>query len=114
MCISCELFNDASFSMQYTDYTTITPTTHNVQERVFFDKELEKDYEFLKSKSPNPNAEIGVVSRSLDESVWVVVYSQSDGPTAYYTYDKTAQTVTPLFVSNPKLLPYKFAPMEDV
>ena len=85
-----------------------------VQERVFYDKELEKDYEFLKSKSPNPNAEIGVSSRSLDESKWVVSYFQSDGPTSYVIYDKSEQKVTPLFVSNPKLLPYKFAPMEDV
>ncbi|KAL7529256.1 hypothetical protein ACHAXR_002871, partial [Thalassiosira sp. AJA248-18] len=83
-------------------------------ERVFFDKELEKDYEFLKSTAPNPNVEIGVASRSLDENTWVVSYMQSDGPTSYVIYDKPNQKVTPLFVSNPKLLPYKFAPMEDV
>lgn len=58
--------------------------------------------------------EIGVASRSLDETKWVVSYIQSDGPTSYVIYDKPAQTITPLFVSNPKLLPYKFAPMEDV
>ncbi|KAL9183119.1 hypothetical protein ACHAXT_004906 [Thalassiosira profunda] len=83
-------------------------------ERVFFDEELEKDYEFLKSTCPNPNAEIGVASRSLDETKWVAMYLQSDGPTEYVIYDKTEQTVTPLFVSNPKLLPYTFSPMEDV
>lgn len=85
-------------------------------ERVFFDKELEEDHEYLKSKSPTPNAEISVSSRSLDESKWVVAYSRSDGPTEYVIYDKGTEErkVTPLFVSNPKLLPYKFAPMEDV
>ena len=83
-------------------------------ERVFYDKELENDYEFLKSKAPNTNVEIGVASRSLDESKWIVSYMQSNGPTHYVIYDKPTQTVTPLFVSNPKLLDYKFAPMEDV
>lgn len=83
-------------------------------ERVFFDEELERDYDFLKSTAPDPNVEIGVASRSLDEKKWVVSYMRSDGPTAYVIYDKDEKTVTPLFVSNPKLLPYKFAPMEDV
>lgn len=83
-------------------------------ERVFYDKELENDYDFLKSKAPNTNVEIGVASRSLDESKWIVSYMQSNGPTHYLIYDKPTQKVTPLFVSNPKLLEYKFAPMEDV
>ena len=83
-------------------------------ERVFFDKELEADHDFLKSKAPNSNVEVGVASRSLDERKWVVSYMQSDGPTSYVIYDKPSKTVTPLFVSNPKLLDYKFAPMEDV
>jgi len=83
-------------------------------ERVFYDDELEKDYEFLKSTAPDSEMEIGVASRSLDEMKWVVAYSSSSGPTSYVVYDKLKQTVSPLFVSNPKLLPYKFAPMEVV
>ena len=79
-------------------------------ERVFYDDELEKDYEFLKSTAPDSETEIGVASRSLDEMKWVVSYSSSAGPTSYIIYDKLKQTVTPLFVSNPRLLPYKFAP----
>ena len=83
-----------------------------LQERVFFDEDLERDYQFL--KSTNPNAEIGVASRSLDETKWIVTYSRSDGPTEYVVYDKPNRVVTPLFVSNPKLLLYKFSLMEDV
>ncbi len=86
---------------------------------------MEEDYEFLKANAPNPDAEVGVVSRTLDESKWIISYYQSDGPTSYYIYDKSLQTngdeketsgptLTHLFVSNPKLLPYRFAPMEDV
>lgn len=83
-------------------------------ERVFYDDELKKDYDFLMSTAPDSETEIGVASRSLDEMKWVVSYFSSSGPTSYVIYDKLQQTVTPLFVSNPKLLPYKFAPMEIV
>lgn len=83
-------------------------------ERVFFDEELERDYRFLQSTKPNPNAEIGVSSRSLDETKWVVSYIRSDGPTEYVIYDKPTQSITKLFVSKPKLLKYTFAEMEDV
>ncbi len=83
-------------------------------ERVFYDDDLKKDYDFLMSTAPDSETEIGVASRSLDEMKWVVTYFSSNGPTSYVIYDKMQQTVTPLFVSNPKLLPYKFAPMEIV
>ena len=85
----------------------------SLQERIFYDKELEQDYDFLKANGPT-NAEVGVVSRTQDESKWIVSYFQSDGPTSYAIYDKPKQNITPLFVTNPKLLQYKFAPMEDV
>jgi len=82
-------------------------------ERVFFDKELEKDYEVLKSLGPE-NAEVGVASKTEDESLWVVAYTRSDGPTEYRIYDQGQKTTQPLFVSKPDLLDYTFAPMEDV
>lgn len=85
-----------------------------MQERIFFDEDLKRDYDFLKTFAPEPNCEIGVASRSLDESRWIVSYFRSDGPSSYVMYDKPARKVTPLFVSNPKLLAYKFAHMEDV
>jgi dipeptidyl aminopeptidase/acylaminoacyl peptidase len=98
------------------DTKELRALSHNYArtERVFYDRELEKDYDFLKANGPNPDAEVGVVSRTQDESKWIVNYFQSDGPTAYFVYDKPNQAITPLFVSNPKLLQYKFAPMEDV
>jgi len=82
-------------------------------ERVFFDKELEKDYETLKSLGRD-DAEIGVVSKTEDEKTWIVAYSRSDGPTEYVIYDQEKKEITPLFVSRPDLLEYKFAQMEDV
>eukprot|EP00591_Stephanopyxis_turris_P009698 CAMPEP_0195528684 /NCGR_PEP_ID=MMETSP0794_2-20130614/30939_1 /TAXON_ID=515487 /ORGANISM="Stephanopyxis turris, Strain CCMP 815" /LENGTH=665 /DNA_ID=CAMNT_0040659859 /DNA_START=116 /DNA_END=2113 /DNA_ORIENTATION=- len=82
-------------------------------ERVFFDKELEKDYEVLQSLGPE-GAEVGVSSRTRDETLWVVNYRRSDGPTEFVLYDQVQKKTTPLFVSKPKLLDYKFATMEDV
>lgn len=82
-------------------------------ERVFFDKELEKDYEILKSLGRD-DAEVGVASKTEDEKTWVVAYTRSDGPTEYVIYDQQKKETSPLFVSRPELLKYKFAQMEDV
>jgi dipeptidyl aminopeptidase/acylaminoacyl peptidase len=82
-------------------------------ERIFFDKELEKDYDLLKSLGPE-NCEVGTASKTKDEKTWVVAYSCSDGPTEYVLYDQEKKVTKPLFVSKPDLLDYKFAPMEDV
>jgi len=82
-------------------------------ERIFFDKELEKDYEVLKSLGRD-DAEVGVLSKTDDEKTWIVAYSRSDGPTEYVVYDQEKKAINPLFVSRPDLLNYKFALMEDV
>jgi len=83
------------------------------RERIFYDKELEKDYEVLKSLMPE-DSEVGVSSMTEDEKIWIVAYSKSDGPTEYVIYDQEKKVTTPLFVTKPELLNYKFAPMEDV
>lgn len=82
-------------------------------ERVFFDKELEADYEILESIMPE-GAEVGVASRTRDEKLWVVVFSRSDGPSEYVLYDQVKKKTTPLFVTKPELLDYELQMMEDV
>jgi len=82
-------------------------------ERVFFDKELEKDYDLLKSLGPE-DAEVGTASKTEDEKTWIVAYSRSDGPTEYVVFDQEKKETKPLFVGKPELLNYKFAPMEDI
>lgn len=82
-------------------------------EREFFDKDLEKDYELLKSLGPE-DAEVGTASKTEDEKTWIVAYTRSDGPTEYVVYDQEKKETKPLFVSKPDLLDYKFAPMEDI
>lgn len=82
-------------------------------ERVFFDEEFEKDYEVLKSLGPD-DAEVSTASKTEDEKTWIVGYTRSDGPTEYALYDQEKKETKPLFVTNPDLLDYKFAPMEDI
>jgi len=82
-------------------------------ERKFFDKELEADFAKLEAAAP-PRAEVSVASRTRDKATWVVSFRRDDGPTEYVTYARDAGTITPLFVSQPSLLQYQFAPMEDV
>jgi dipeptidyl aminopeptidase/acylaminoacyl peptidase len=82
-------------------------------ERVFFDEDLKKDYQVLEEKGPD-GAEVRVTSKNRDETVWVVAYTRSDGPTEYKLYDQVEKKLTDLYVSRPELLNYKFALMEDV
>jgi len=82
-------------------------------ERLFFDKELEADFEILKGLGPK-NGEVSVASTTRDEKTWIVAYTRSDGPTEYVIFDQVTKITKPLFVTQPKLLGYKFAPMEDV
>lgn len=82
-------------------------------ERVFFDDAIKKHYDVLEAAAPE-GSEVSVASKTRDESVWVVAVSRSDGPTEYKLYTAATQELTDLFVSQPELLNYKFAVMEDV
>lgn len=98
------------------DTKQVRLVSYNVakRERVFFDPDLEDDYRLLEELGPAGRPEVSVVSRTTDETLWVVAYSRSDGPTEYRLFDQVRKTLTPLFVSRPELLKYRFAPMEDV
>jgi len=82
-------------------------------EREFLDKTLEEDYDVLFSLGPE-NCDVSTVSKTSDEKTWVVAYTRSDGPTEFVLYNQEEKTIKSLFVSNPALLEYKFAPMEDI
>jgi dipeptidyl aminopeptidase/acylaminoacyl peptidase len=82
-------------------------------ERKFFDKAMEADYAKIEAAGPD-GAEVSVASRTRDKNTWVVSFRRDDGPTEYAVYSRDSGAVTPLFVSQPALLEYKFARMEDV
>jgi dipeptidyl aminopeptidase/acylaminoacyl peptidase len=82
-------------------------------ERVFFDDTTKTHYDTLEAAAPE-GCEVNVVSKTRDESLWVVAFSRSDGPTEYKLYTVETKEMRDLFVSQPELLNYKFAVMEDV
>ncbi len=47
--------------------------------------------------------DINIVSRTLDDSRWVVADSLDDGPTRYYVYDRTTRSATFLFTDRAEL-----------
>ncbi len=79
-------------------------------ERTFFDQELKGHFDRLEGMGPD-KAEVSLVSKTRDEATWVVSFRRDDGPTEYSLYDTKSNALTPLFVSQPALSDYKFAPV---
>jgi dipeptidyl aminopeptidase/acylaminoacyl peptidase len=82
-------------------------------ERVFFDDTIKMHYDTLEDAAPE-GCEVSVISKTRDESLWTVAFSRSDGPTEYKLYTVETKSLQDLFVSQPELLNFKFAVMEDV
>ena len=82
-------------------------------ERQYFDDTVKAAVETLEAAAPE-GAEVGILSRTRDDATWVVSFRRDDGPTEFVTFERGSGAITPLFVSQPKLLEYKFAHMEDV
>ncbi len=61
-----------------------------------------------------PDGDFTVDSRSRSDARWIVTYTVSDGPIAYYLYERPARQATLLFVRRPKLTEYRLARMEPV
>ncbi len=60
------------------------------------------------------DGEVEIVSRSLDDRYWVVIYLLDDGPTRHYLYDRQARTATFLFSDRPELEEQPLAHMHSV
>jgi len=77
----------------------------------FFDKALEADYNFLKSKLGEG---ISIGSRSNDDKSWIVTVSTAPRPAEYYFYDRANKKLDFLYAARPKLKDYKLAEMQPV
>ncbi len=64
------------------------------------EEDVDEDFKFLAAVQ---DGEMEIVSRSLENSSWVVGYSMDDGPTRYYHYDRASKNPTFLFVDRPEL-----------
>jgi dipeptidyl aminopeptidase/acylaminoacyl peptidase len=81
----------------------VHPTEKNVQAVAFYydrinwtimDPSIEPDMERLNEVD---DGDMTVVSRSLDDKVWIVVYTKDNGPARYYSYDRQNESASFLF-----------------
>ncbi|MEM9661159.1 MAG: S9 family peptidase [Planctomycetota bacterium] len=75
------------------------------------DKEIEADLAYLRTVE---NAEVNVTGRSMDDSLWTIAYTLSDGPVKYYLYDRDDKSATYLFSNRPAIEGLPLAEMHPV
>ena len=89
--------------------TVIHPTKKTIQaymvnyERAEWhplDKSMARDFKVLRSAS---EGDPFIVSRTLDDSAWVVGYTRDNGPLCYYLYDRNTKHANYLFSNQPEL-----------
>jgi dipeptidyl aminopeptidase/acylaminoacyl peptidase len=66
---------------------------------------------YLRQVSPG---DIEVISRTLDDSIWIVAYIVDDGPVRYYRYDRETRRATYLFSNRQALDGLSLAKMHAV
>ena len=95
----------------------IHPTEKNVQAVAFYydriqwkilDPSIQRDIDLLRSVE---EGDMTVVSRSLDDKVWIVVFTKDDGPARYYRYDHEKKVASFLFTNREKLVGLPLAKM---
>jgi dipeptidyl aminopeptidase/acylaminoacyl peptidase len=64
------------------------------------DKSIEPDFTYLRSIA---DGDVEIVSRSLDDRFWVVLYAVDDGPARFYIYDRQSRTADFLFTNRREL-----------
>jgi dipeptidyl aminopeptidase/acylaminoacyl peptidase len=72
------------------------------------DQSVAEDLKYLQGVT---DGELSVLSRTLDDSRWVVAYVKDDGPVRYYIYDRPARSAKFLFSNRPALESSKLARM---
>jgi dipeptidyl aminopeptidase/acylaminoacyl peptidase len=77
----------------------------------FLNPEFQKDIEVLQKQHAGfPYID----NKDRADTKWIVSYLVDDGPTAYYSYDRSTKQAQFLFVDRPDLEKYKLAKMEPV
>jgi dipeptidyl aminopeptidase/acylaminoacyl peptidase len=75
------------------------------------DPAIKEDMDYLTKLS---NGELNIVSRSLDDKIWIVAYDNDDKPFSFYKYDREAKKAEFLFTHNSELEQYKLNKMHPV
>jgi dipeptidyl aminopeptidase/acylaminoacyl peptidase len=77
----------------------------------FIDPKLKADYEALQKVN---HGDIAGLSRTLDDSKWIVTFVSDDAPLTHYVYDRASKKATFLFTDRPALEKYKLASMKPI
>jgi dipeptidyl aminopeptidase/acylaminoacyl peptidase len=75
------------------------------------DPEVQPDLDYLKTVS---EGDLRVLSRSLDDNTWIVVYEIDQGPARFYRYDRAGKRASFLFTNNTRLEGLALASMRPV
>lgn len=75
------------------------------------DSSISKDMEIL---SELEDGDFEIVSRTYEDTKWVIAFLQTDRPIKYYLYDRLSKTAKFLFFSNSKQEKFKFAKMHPL
>lgn len=98
----------------------IHPTQRTIQAAAFYRDRLEWQVldpaiaDDLTAIAQVRSGEYTIVSRTLDDRVWLVAYDTDDGPTYYYRYDRPQRLSTLLFSNQPKLETLPLVPMQSI
>jgi dipeptidyl aminopeptidase/acylaminoacyl peptidase len=76
------------------------------------EKKFKHDFERLKKQIPAGN--IGFMSATIDEQIWLVSVSTDVDPGSVYVFDRSKETAQLLYKSRPNLPTENLAPMEAV
>lgn len=87
-----------SFIKQRTEYDVLDP-------------QVKEDFAVL---SKVRDGDIDGISRSLDDSKWVVTYVSDNAPVYWYLYDRPGKKATVLFSNRPQLEKYKLSSMKPI
>jgi len=80
-------------------------------ERKIFDSEIEKALDDIKR---SVKGELSIISRSIDDNIWIIAEVKDDGPVSYYKYYRDKRQIEFLFHNRDDLLDYELAKMHPV
>ena len=85
-------------------------TTYKRREWHIIDKSVKGDLKYLKGVA---DGELSILSRSLDDTQWIVAFEMDAGPVRYYRYDRSQETAYFLFTNRKQLEGLPLAMMHD-
>ena len=75
-------------------------STYERREWHIIDKSVKNDFKYLESVA---DGELSILSRTLDDTQWIVAFEMDTGPVRYYRYDRPGETAHFLFTSRSEL-----------